>query len=66
MRGRLLHVLIVAPPTIDKIRTSALNHPVEQAPHRQELRHPGIELDLFPAREFLPALGWRNARPEAV
>jgi hypothetical protein len=54
------------PPTINEIRTSALNHTIEQTPHRQELRHPVIKLDLLESRQFLPAAGWRNALSETV
>jgi hypothetical protein len=55
-----------APPTINKIRTSALNNTIQRTPHRQELRDPAIELDLLESRQFLPAAGGRNARSESV
>ena len=52
--------------TLNKIRTSAFDNAIQQTPHRQQLRHPGIQFDLLLARQFPPAAGWRNARGEAL
>jgi hypothetical protein len=54
------------PPTISKIRTPAFHNTIEQPPHLEQLRHPAIGFGLFPARQLLPAAGWRNISAEAV
>jgi hypothetical protein len=54
------------PSTISKIRTSALNHTIQQTPHLDQLFYPAIELRLLPPRQLLPAAGWGDIRAEAM